>query len=216
MDPLKIEPSRDEKGIFEVFFNGEFLQRVHTDIFGKSCSFPGQPDTAESLRQWIHEKEREGAKRFLLKKIANKPLLKEQARTLLKDRLVSEDVISDVLTDLERCFFFDDAYLIESKIAGKLKKHLGKDRVRMELWKEKIPEKAFEEAFQKVQTERGINPVSQALAFLKKAVKDPAHLQEIKERQRIKAKLFRRGFSAEVIASALKEFQIDDDDLFPE
>ncbi|CRX37796.1 regulatory protein RecX [Estrella lausannensis] len=216
MDQLKIEPSSEERGVLEVYFDGELIQRVHVDIFGSNCSFKGQFYTPDSLRQWIQEKEREGAKRFLLKKIASKPLLKEQAKILLRERLVSEEVIADALADLERCFFFDDAYLIESKIAGKLKKHLGKDRVRMELWKEKIPEEVFEEAFQKVQKERGINPVSEALAFIKKTVKDPVLLEEAKERHRIKAKLFRRGFNSEVIASALKEFQIEDDDSFPE
>lgn len=213
MDQLELIAS-ELKGVLEVYLRDELIRCVHEDIFGKQFSIPEPIGSEDALLAFLQEKEKEGSKRFLLSKLARKPLLTEQAKELLIERCVREDTIDEVLKELEGSFLFDDSYLIESKILGKMRKHLGKNRVKMDLWKDKIPEEAFETAFKKIQKEKNLDPVSSAVSFIKKTVKNPEGLNDKKEVQRLKAKLFRRGFDPDVISKALRQFRIDEEDAF--
>jgi len=185
----------------EVYEGDEFLGEIHEDIFGKGCQLP-----TEALKEFLVEKARTGGKRFLLKKLARKGLLKAKAMELLLERCVSEEIAREIILELDH--FFDDEYLTESKIRSKMKKNLGKERVKRDLWGEKIAEDVFDEVYEKVEGEEG-DSVERAVQFIQKTVKDQKKLEDYAEKQKLIAKLFRRGFELDDIHEALARIHVD-------
>lgn len=187
--------------VIEVYFLGDLIKRIHVDIFGKNHSWAKDAHTELSLRELLLEKESAGAKRFLLSKLSRKALMKTEARHLLLERLIDEEAASEIISHLENLSLFDDAYLLESKIRSGMRKNLGKERIRRDLWKMKVPEELFEEIFKKVQKEENIDPVAQILIFIKK--KGKGQHEEFAIRHSLTRKLLQRGFELDDIYRAL-------------
>lgn len=196
-----------DKKTIEVYFLDDFMKRIHEDIFGKDLSWANSSYTNTSLKEFLTEKELEGAKKFLLRKLSRKALLKSESSHLLQERSVDEESISLVLSQLENLSLYDDAHVLESKIRSRMRKNLGKDRIKRDLWSQRVPEEQFEDAFTKVESEENTDPVSQVLAVIKKSVKEPLDYQG---KQRLMAKLMRRGFERDDIYEAFKKYNLGD------
>lgn len=188
-----IELIEEQNKIYQVYFSEEFIKNIHEDIMGKDLSWKNSSFSSREFKEFLLLKEKEGAKRLLLRKLARKALLTIEAKNLLLERFIDEETASEVISSL--LTYFDDASIMESKIRHKMRKSHAKDKIQRDLWKYKIPEEIFDETYMKVEEEENLDPISQICAFIKK--KDQG------DKQRLISQLYRRGYDLDDIHKSL-------------
>lgn len=129
-----------------------------------------------------------------------------EMRKYLKKRGYEEETLLVVMEKLKKNKFIDDEVFSNLYVYDALKVHYkGPFKIRMELEKLGVDKIIIESAMSDVTEELDLNEILKD--FIKRSFRD-AFIDEVK-REKLKRKLYRRGFSLENIDIVFREFMSD-------
>ena len=190
------------KDRWQIFINDELWKEVHRTIFGKNLSFPA----VDNLNDWLqlfNDFERKRVKGYVLWRLSSQSYHSEQLAKLLRDRLVSESMINQIIFEFKSKGFLDDENWINNYLAQK-QKSCSLKKITSTLYSKGLSRDTID-----MISEEFKDPVSELDSILKllKNRSKSKDLSDYKEKQKFIASLMRKGFSFDLIKEGLDLFK---------
>lgn len=196
---MKVEVKSHDyyKDRWQIFINDDLWKEVHRTIFGKHLSFPN----VENFDQWLelfNDFERKRVKGYVLWRLSSQFYHSEQLAKLLRERLVSDLVINQTISEFKLKGFFDDENWINNYLLQQQKKYSLKKIIS------KLYSKGFSKGtIDKISKEfRSPKTELESILKLLKARSRTKDLTQYKEKQKFIASLLRQGFDLDLIQEA--------------
>ena len=148
------------------------------------------------------EKELRAAMVFALKRLSAKAYLSQDLRKLLlKQDQFTEEITDEVIKEMTRLGYLNDKEWISGFVRGHQRKGQGPKMIAMKLQAKGIAKEAYQPF---LNTDNELQQ-KEILRLLKKKYKD-RDFQDPKEKQKVMAALYRKGFESEVISKSVELF----------
>jgi regulatory protein len=187
-----------------VYLDGKFAFGCNLNVVAKFKLTEGKTVTKEQIDAILAGEVRQEALDYALKTLERRLHSREELRRKLLKRQYADAMVDDVLNDLQRLGYVDDARFAKTKAmsAAQYKQH-GHRRARVELMKAGVPDAVARKAIEDVYDPHDSLAVARTLAQ-KKA---PAlrKLDPVVARRRLAGMLGRRGFDYETIRPVIDE-----------
>lgn len=178
----------------DIYCNEEFYQKIHPPFFKKSLAIPKVFTTFKEVGSWFYSLEYKVAKNYLLFLLARRDYLKKTLEDKLKSKEISKKNSEKLLEEFEALGFIDDRRMISSLIK-KYQETKSLREIKSLLYKKGVDFKKYQDLFQEISE-------TQELEVIKKLVER----KKGKERQKIFAYLYRKGFTIASINNVLNNF----------
>lgn len=200
---MDISYLQEKRSIITIYVNGEVWRNVHTSLYGKKFSLGKDFCTVEDLERYFDALEYERAKFYAFKSLSARSMHSEQLRKALSDRLVTGTTINRVIDMLIQSGYLKDQEWIDSFVRIQTSRRVGPLQISQKLQSKGVAKEYIGLALTHIKTSE--SQVSSINHLLKTRYKT-RNLADFKERQKVAAALFRKGFSFDSIQSALREF----------
>jgi regulatory protein len=191
------ENSRD---ILEIFLDNELWKQAHKSIIGLRPSLPHEVSLAD-LEEAFTALERKGALCHAMKKLAMKSYSTFEMRRILEEKLVSSEMVEQVIEDCIQRGYLNDGLWLESFVSNQTARRKGPGAIRQKLRLKGVPLDQIEGILSSMQTKEG---QQEQITYLLKTRYKSRRLKEKKERDKVIASLMRRGFDLNEIFITLK------------
>lgn len=188
-------PHGSHRDVFVIEVDEEPRQEVHAAIFGKKPKLPLDFTSLEEFDEAFAVLEYRQAKQYVIRRLAAQQLPSTILADNLRERLVSEPVIEQLLEEFRSLGYINDEEWIEGFIRRQLRRKLGPRAIAQKLAVKGLKEESVE-MVETVSSEESQKELIQALLTTKYVKRN---LSDAKERQKVVASLARRGFSLSVI-----------------
>lgn len=192
-------PHEYKRNVFVITIDDEMFKEVHASLFGKSPKFPKTAPSRRAFEEQFSFLEKTCARNFALRRLAKRNYSSFELSKLLKERLVAEDSIAEVIAGIQREGTVNDKDWIDGFIGRGLPKE-GPKALYAKLKKKGIPEDLISASLKLRETEFPQGERIRALLESKYRNRD---LASFKERQKVIASLMRKGFEFDEIVQAL-------------
>lgn len=123
-----------------------------------------------------------------------------------------EEIAANILADLIADNFLNEERFAKAFVRGKFRiKHWGRNKIRIELRKQKVPEGLIKHALQEIEGSEYTLVIKKELT---KKAKQSKHSHPTKKYFALLQYMVSRGFEADIVKDELKELQITDDNEF--
>jgi regulatory protein len=199
---ITMQPKDGEYGILTIHLDDEPWRDIQTAIFGRK---PDLPDACLSQDEW-EEKfldiEKACAKKYVLKRLVSKDQPTTELRKVLKERLVSPDVIDWVIAYFERHGYINDEEWTTEYITRQQSRKIGPRVIALKLMAKGIPQEKAQQAVDSFFQQNEQKTVILQLLLSKYKAKN---LQDFHVRHKITSSLIRKGYDLGEIREAISE-----------
>jgi regulatory protein len=187
-----------------VYLDGKFAFGCNVNIVAKFRLKEGMSVTKEQVDAILAGEVLQEALDYALKTLERRLHSREELRRKLAKREYTAQVIENVLNDLQRLGYVDDARFAKTKAmsAAQYKQH-GHRRARVELMKAGVPDAVARKAIEDVYDPHDSLAVARTLA--QKKASQLRKLDPVVARRRLAGMLGRRGFDYETIRPVIDE-----------
>ena len=197
--------SSTRPSVLTIFCDGSPWRDIHPSVFGRRPVFPQQ---CASLEEW-HEQftfiEYRQTKNYALRRLALQGMLSSALATSLKERLVSEKVIHQVIQELVSLGFINDQEWTASFVRSQTNRKVGPRAIAQKLANKGVRGERLEQALEKSWS---VADQKTLILQLLNTRYSRRNLVDFKEKQKVVASLVRKGFDVSVILSCLKPIAI--------
>lgn len=196
---ITLEAHPQKKNRLVITFEGDFWREVDRYFFQKHMEALQGCQNHEELQTLFLSFEKQHARLFALRKISQQSISERTLADALKRRLITPETIEAILAELREKGYLNDAEWAKQYAASLQRKSLGPRAIAQKLAFKGIGKETIQAA---VGTGNGQEEAILALLntrYRSRNLKDP------KERQKVIASLFRRGFEFEAILSSLPD-----------
>lgn len=195
---ITIEPDSVKRDILTLFVEDEPWAQFHKKIFGARPKFAAK-NISELCEEFV-EKEWRSAKNFALKCLARKSYHSHELKKLLKECLVNDVIIDEVIGECRELGYLDDDDLILRLMQREKSKQGGPRKI---LWK--IRRKGIED--EQIESKLDVTyPLEEQAAGIKQLLETRYRSRDLscpKEKQKVVAALLRKGFTFEAVQQVL-------------
>lgn len=186
------------QSVIVIEVEGEEWGKIHEAILGKNSlpSTHSKSDFKDRLGEIILA----GARHYTLKRLSLRSYSTFEVHSFLKERLVPESIITQVLESFINEGYLNDQEWVDATIRGQTRKKAGPRLIKSKLMKKGLSSDQIEQAFVKA----GVYESQQAQ--IKKLMETRFRSKDLKDRNqrdKVTAALLRKGFSWEAIEQAL-------------
>lgn len=194
-------PKDGHSNLFTLYINGETWCDIHTKIFGNNPKLTLKGHSLSVLTKEFHDQEYSYAKKYILKRLAAKYYHSHELSEILQLLRVSETTIQRILEKCRTMGYVNDQDWVESFIRRHQNRNIGPQKMARKLKQKKIPDVDIHRALEKWD-----NPQlqQQRILTLLTSRYRARDLKNAKEKQKVIASLFRRGFDLDQIHEALR------------
>lgn len=197
---ITVRPKPNAKDVLLIFLDDELWSHIHIFVFGKKPSFP---DTVNSLEEWqafFDEAEYRYAKNYVLRRLSAQNYYSGRLEKLLHDRLIRSHTVVNVLNWARSLGYLNDRAWLDAFIRAHVKRHSFR-AIIAKLRTKGVPPEEIREL---VEERRVSEEEEQAIRHLIQTRYRNRDFRDFKERQKVAAALARKGYSFELIRSALE------------
>ncbi len=189
-----------ERERWEILVDGEKWREVHRTIFGRKPVFP-PVSNRESLQTVFDAFEYHRVKNYVLWRLSSQSYHSEQFMKLLRERLVQDHTIDQVLQYCREIGFLDDEAWLKNFLSFQQK------RYSLRVILSKLYAKGLSQETVRCLAKEWGNPLEelQALQHLLKTRYQTKDLTQFEVRQKVIVSLMRKGYTFDLIQQALKK-----------
>lgn len=198
-------PKEGKKEVLTLFVEGEEWRDIHTSIFGRCPSFPSECASWEEWKEFFSTFETRQVKNYVIRRLAAQSYHTLQLKKLLAERLVSASLSSKVIQEYVQLGYLDDKAWIESFVRGQSRRH-SQRAILFKLQAKGIPVEQCTEILERFQDP---DQEKQKILRLLQTRHRSKDLQDPADKRKVVASLMRKGFSFDLIKSALAEANSD-------
>lgn len=204
---VTFRPKEGNRDRWEILIDGEKWREVHRAIFGRKPIFPSI-STENDMQPLFDTFEYRRVKNYVLWRLSTQSYHSEQITKLLRDRLVQDHTIEQVIQEYREMGFLNDESWLQSFMSTQQK------RYSLRLILNKLHGKGFSsETIQRLANDwKNPDEELQAIQHLIKTRYRSKDLKDYKSRQKVMASLARKGYAFDQIQIALKQYQNDEFD----
>jgi len=172
---------------FELFVDDLPYKRVEAKLFKRDLLLPKSFDSMDQLDFWFDQLEYKLAKNYLLFLLGKQDYLSTVLKTKLSKRLVSKKTQEKLLENFVKLGYVDDKRVVKQLVNRyKLKKSIREIKCRLK--KDGIDLESYPDIYDELLKEGE-----------KEAIEKLVYKNRGKDKQKLKAYLFRKGFSVDAI-----------------
>ncbi len=201
-----IRPQQKRRDRVAVFLDGEFAFGLHQDVLLEAGIAAGDTLNDEQIERVKQLEERRAAKEKAFRLLAHRARSRREIATRLQQAGFSPKAVEWTLQELERLQLVNDGEF--ARLYGRTQtavRPVGAGLLRFELRRRGIGEAEIEAAVAAAFEEKSEAELARALAA--RAKKKQMRLDEEKAKQRVGQFLLRRGFSGDLIAEILRDWE---------
>jgi len=208
----QIQPQKRNKDRFNLYAEEGFLTSLSYETILKYNIREGRSIEEEVLERAKQDDTVKYAKEQAMQYVAYAPRSKRQVRKRLEQKGIDAESIDQAVSTMEHYGYIDDGFYVQ-EMARSYKKKLGAQAIRQKLLQNGVADKVIAQHLQIPESEQ----LAAAKEYVHKSAAKYARIEPQKAKQRLYAALQRRGFSPEVIRSAMKEASfVEQDDMWTE
>jgi regulatory protein len=196
---IEVRPKLENKDVLIIFIDEEPRKQIHVTVFGKNPSFPSKVESLEEWQTFFEAAEYRCAKNYVLRRLAMQNYYSIQLEKLLKERFISQATIQRLMAECLSWGYLNDQAWLDSFMRTHIKRNSLR-AISMKLQAKLVSPEIIQELM-----EQWRNPQDEERSvrrILETRYKNK-NLEDFKERQKVIAALARKGYSFEVIRSAL-------------
>ncbi len=201
---ITIHPEENTRDILTIMIDEEPWRRVHRGIFGRFPKFTST--TTSDLEEEFSRKERRLAKGFTIKRLMVKNYHSQELSNLLKERLINQTLINEIIAEYEEFGYIDDQDWIDGMLRREMSHQAGPKQVIWKIRNKGVKEDDLEE---KIREQYPLETQVEQITTLIAKKYHKKNLEDYKDRQKVIAAMARRGFDFEAIQQALSAQGID-------
>lgn len=201
---MKIEfiPKSGFRGILTICVEGEEWKDVHSTIFGRNPELSSSGiSTMAELENKFQKEEYRLAKFYALKRLALKSQPSTELIKSFQERLVSDAVIQQVVSDCRRLGYLNDKEWMDAFVRGQIARKIGPQAIVRKMISRGISHDTAEEIVAGLDS--GDSQQERILALLNTRF-SKRNLTDPKERQKVVASLCRKGFPLSIILETVR------------
>lgn len=197
---VHFRPKEGNKERWEILIDGEKWREVHRSIFGKNPSLPPISDENE-LKGLFDALEHRRVKGYVLWRLSTQTYHSEQLAKLLRDRLVQNETIEQVLREYQEMGALDDEAWLQSFMRTQQARYSFRHILN------KLRAKGFSAETIRRLSDEWKNPEEEleALRHLIRTRYRSKDCTDYKTRQKVIASLARKGYSFDQIQMVLND-----------
>ena len=198
---ISVIPHSEKKDLFEILIDEESWRSIHISIFGRRPSFPSQVNSLEEWNELFDQAEYRCVKNYVLRRLSMQSYHSVQLIKSLEDRLARSTTIERVIQECISWGYLNDQAWLDSFMRVHIKRHSMR-AISFKLQSKGIARSCIQELM-----EAWHNPAEeeQALQHLLRTRYGKKDLNDYKEKQKVIGALVRKGYSFELIRSALND-----------
>lgn len=201
---IQCHPHEENPRLLLITVDGEEYREVLSSFFKEALNcLPIDLPNFTEVDEWFFSLEMRLAKKQAFYLLGLKSYPKSQLRKKFEDCKISSLTIDQLLIDLEKWGYLNDEEWIGHFITKEINKGYGPLIIRMKLQEKKIDEEKIERFLQQTCSEKKERKV---LATLLEKRYASINCSIYQEKQRLMAKLQRRGFTPSVIVHVVETF----------
>lgn len=182
-----------KQSVTELFVDGDLYREIDSTLFKKKLSCPKTFSSKDLLDAWFIELEYQAAKEYILFLLARRDYLKHKLEDKLKKRRVSLKTCEKLLSEFQFKGFIDDERLLVA-LVNRYREKKSRREILFLLKKEKVDIESFPKLLVLLSEEEE-----------KKALITLVQKNRNKDRQKLFAYLYRKGFSHDLIKNVLED-----------
>ncbi len=199
-----IKETKRRAGHRRVYLDGAFAFSCHINVIARFGLREGRELTAERVAEIEQGEIRQQCFDKAMRQLETRLHSRAELRTKLKRHEFTEAIIDDVLNDLQRMGYVDDARFAETLAASAAEhKHHGRRRAYMELMKKGIDRTTADRALERVYETHDSLATARELAL--KRAPSLARFDRQTAHRRMAGMLLRRGYDYDTIRPILDE-----------
>lgn len=188
---IKCSPSSERKSLLTITIDGEPWRHIHPSIFGYRPSLPKECHSIEDFTALFAKLELRQAKQYAIKRLSTMHMPSTTLVRSLKQRLVSNQVISEIIAELTSLGYLNDQEWIASFIRVQSAKKIGPKAIAQKLACKGLPSHQIERLLRESQSTQDQKA---SIAHLLATRYRTRNLEDFRERKKVVASLVRRGF----------------------
>lgn len=199
---MKIEcvPSSNRKQIIQVLCDGDLCCEVHTTIFGYSPKLPKECESQEEFDQLFADLEYKQAKFYAIRRLSMQSMLSTALEKAMKDRLVSEKTIQDVMAELDAFGFLNDSDWTASFVRSQTSRKKGPRAIAFKLASKGVSQDEIANAVESISDDAEQLPMIKQLLSTRYRKYD---CNDFHQKQKVIASLIRHGFTLTAILQVI-------------
>lgn len=205
---ISCAPSTERQSVLTIFCDGSPWRDLHTAIFGRRPALPQHCLSIEEFTEQFFELEYRMAKNYAIRRLSLQGMLSNALARALKERLVSDRVIQNVVEEFVSLGFINDQEWAASFVRSQSNKKMGPRAIAQKLASKGVRGEKLEAALEKSWDS---SEQKQLILQLLKSRYAKRDLSDFKERQKVVAALVRRGFDVSTILNCMGKLEFDEE-----
>lgn len=205
---ISCAPSTERQSVLTIFCDGSPWRDLHTAIFGRRPALPQHCLSIEEFTEQFFELEYRMAKNYAIRRLSLQGMLSNALARALKERLVSDRVIQNVVEEFVSLGFINDQEWAASFVRSQSNKKMGPRAIAQKLASKGVRGEKLEAALEKSWDS---SEQKQLILQLLKSRYAKRDLSDFKERQKVVAALVRRGFDVSMILNCMGKLEFDEE-----
>lgn len=176
---------------------------IHSAIFGQRPAFPNQIDTLEEWEDLFRLLEIQNTKKYVLKRLAERPFHSAELTKSLRERLVSDQTIDLVIEEYLQMGYLNDVEWVDSFIRGHLRKRHSLQTIAWKMQARGVPADIAKQATQELKDPEA---EKESIRYLLSTRYRSRNLLDRRDKEKVISSLMRKGFSFDSIKYAILNF----------
>lgn len=199
---IEIAPHPNRRSLLTISIDGDLWRNIHTSIFGLRPSLPKNCYSIEQFAEKFAAIEYRQAKYYAIKRLSQLSLPSAKLIKSLKERLVSESVISRLIAELLEAGYINDREWTASYVRIQSQRNIGPRAIAQKLAAKGMASTQVVELLRESQTDEiQRNTIRHLLATRYRT----RNLGDFRDKRKVVASLVRRGFDLSLILNVLGE-----------
>lgn len=197
---ISCTPHPTRSSILTIFWDGEPWREIHTSVFGRRPQLPQNCQNFDEFKTQFFEFEYRQAKNYCLRRLSLQAMLSTALTRALKDRLISEKTIQQVISELNDQGFLNDQEWSASFVRTQTSRKVGPRAIAQKLASKGIKGDVLDTALEK---SWDCDTQKKLILSLLKSRYAKRNLNDFKEKQKVIASLVRKGFDFSIILEVI-------------
>lgn len=198
---IKVSQKVGRRGILLITVDEEEVGEIHTTIFGPKPPIPSQIDSLQAWEDLFDTLEYQQTKRYVLKRLAERPFHTAELSKCLRERLVRGNTIDRVIGECVESGYLNDKEWVDLFIQGHLRR-----RHSLRLIAQKMQSRGISssEAKEAVSQKKDPESEKESIRYLLTTRYRSRNLQNRQDREKVIASLICKGFDYQSIKEAMR------------
>lgn len=197
---VEISPHPDRRFILVITIDEDPWKSIHTSIFGLRPTLPKDCISLEQFAEKFSAYEYKQAKYYAIKRLSMLSLPSAKLKRSLKERLVSEEIILRLISELSEAGYINDHEWLASFVRVQSQRKMGPRAIAQKLAVKGMATEEAEELLRESQTEEKQRIAIKQLLINRYKTRN---LNDFNEKRKVVASLIRRGFDFSLVHSVL-------------